>query len=75
MGKGSNPRPYSVSKQQFNNNFDAIFRNKHNEIGNTLTRSDTGMQTNDSGSGKPTSTDSTESRRATENDNKSSTAN
>lgn len=26
MSKGSSPRPYSVSQQQFANNFDAIFR-------------------------------------------------
>ena len=26
MSKGSTPRPYSVSQQQFANNFDAIFR-------------------------------------------------
>ena len=28
MSKGSSPRPYSVSQEQFANNFDAIFR-KH----------------------------------------------
>jgi len=26
MGKGSTPRPYSVTQQQFANNYDAIFR-------------------------------------------------
>ena len=26
MGKGSAPRPFSVSQEQFGNNFDAIFR-------------------------------------------------
>jgi len=26
MGKGSSPRPYSVSQEQFGNNYDAIFR-------------------------------------------------
>ena len=26
MGKGSSPRPFSVSQEQFGNNFDAIFR-------------------------------------------------
>ena len=26
MSKGSRPRPYSVSQEQFGNNFDAIFR-------------------------------------------------
>lgn len=26
MGKGSTPRPYSVSQDQFGNNFDRIFR-------------------------------------------------
>ena len=26
MSKGSSPRPYGVSLQQFDNNFDAIFR-------------------------------------------------
>jgi hypothetical protein len=28
MSKGSRPRPYSVSQDQFANNFDAIFRKK-----------------------------------------------
>jgi len=28
MSKGSRPRPYSVSQEQFGNNFDAIFRKK-----------------------------------------------
>jgi hypothetical protein len=27
-GKGSSPRPYSVSQETFGNNFDAIFRKK-----------------------------------------------
>lgn len=27
-GKGSNPRPFSVSQQKFGDNFDAIFRKK-----------------------------------------------
>ncbi len=26
MSKGSSPRPYSISQQEFANNFDAIFR-------------------------------------------------
>jgi hypothetical protein len=26
MGKGSTPRPYSVTQQQFANNYDSIFR-------------------------------------------------
>lgn len=26
MSKGSRPRPYSVSQEEFGNNFDAIFR-------------------------------------------------
>jgi hypothetical protein len=26
MGKGSSPRPYSVSLKEFDNNFDKIFR-------------------------------------------------
>jgi len=26
MSKGSSPRPYSVSQEQFGNNYDAIFR-------------------------------------------------
>jgi hypothetical protein len=30
-GKGSSPRPYSVSQQQFANNWDAIFGKKSNE--------------------------------------------
>ena len=29
MGKGSSPRPFSVSKEEFDNNFDRIFRNKN----------------------------------------------
>jgi hypothetical protein len=28
MGKGSRPRPYSVSQDQFGNNYDKIFRKK-----------------------------------------------
>jgi hypothetical protein len=28
MGKGSAPRPYGVPREQFDNNFDAIFRKK-----------------------------------------------
>jgi hypothetical protein len=28
MSKGSNPRPFSVSQDEFGNNFDKIFRNK-----------------------------------------------
>lgn len=27
-GKGSSPRPYSVSQETYDNNFDAIFRKK-----------------------------------------------
>jgi hypothetical protein len=27
-GKGSSPRPYSVSQETYGNNFDAIFRKK-----------------------------------------------
>ncbi len=27
-GKGSRPRPYSISQEEFSNNFDRIFRNK-----------------------------------------------
>jgi len=26
MGKGSNPRPFAVDREQFRSNFDAIFR-------------------------------------------------
>lgn len=26
MSKGSRPRPYSISQEQFGNNYDAIFR-------------------------------------------------
>jgi len=29
MSKGSRPRPYSVSQEQFGNNYDAIFRKKN----------------------------------------------
>jgi hypothetical protein len=28
MGKGSRPRPYSVSQETFGNNYDTIFGNK-----------------------------------------------
>ena len=28
MGKGSSPRPYSVSQEEFANNFDRIFGNR-----------------------------------------------
>jgi hypothetical protein len=31
MGKGSSPRPFSVSLDEFNNNFDNIFRKKKTE--------------------------------------------
>ena len=31
-GKGSSPRPFSVSQEEFGNKFDAIFRKKHKEI-------------------------------------------
>ena len=31
-GKGSRPRPFSVSKDEFNNRFDAIFGKKKKEI-------------------------------------------
>lgn len=31
-GKGSSPRPFSVSQEQFGNNFDAIFKKKYKEI-------------------------------------------
>ena len=31
-GKGSRPRPFSVSKDEFDNRFDAIFGNKKKEI-------------------------------------------
>ena len=30
-GKGSSPRPYSVSQEQFANNWDAIFGKKHKD--------------------------------------------
>ncbi len=32
MSKGSSPRPYSVSQQEFANNFDAIFRKPEPKI-------------------------------------------
>ena len=32
MSKGSSPRPYSVSQQQFANNFDAIFRKSDSKV-------------------------------------------
>lgn len=28
MGKGSSPRPYSVTQEEFSNRYDAIFGNK-----------------------------------------------
>lgn len=31
MGKGSNPRPFSVDKKTFDENFDRIFRKKNEE--------------------------------------------
>jgi hypothetical protein len=31
MGKGSNPRPYTVPREEFRNNFDAIFRKKEHK--------------------------------------------
>ena len=30
MGKGSNPRPFAVDREQFRSNFDAIFRKEKN---------------------------------------------
>lgn len=33
MSKGSRPRPYSVSQEQFANNNDAIFRKKQGTCG------------------------------------------
>jgi hypothetical protein len=32
MSKGSRPRPYSVSQQQFGNNYDAIFGKKDRRV-------------------------------------------
>ena len=32
MSKGSSPRPFSVSVEEFGNNFDRIFRNKGNTM-------------------------------------------
>lgn len=31
-GKGSQPRPFSVSQEQFGNNFDTIFRKKDMQV-------------------------------------------
>jgi hypothetical protein len=31
-GKGSSPRPYSVSQETFGNNYDSIFRKKDNTM-------------------------------------------
>lgn len=31
-GKGSSPRPFSVPKETFNNNFDVIFRKQELEV-------------------------------------------
>lgn len=33
-GKGSSPRPFSVPKEVFDNNFDRIFRNKKEQNSN-----------------------------------------
>jgi len=42
MSKGSRPRPYSVSQEQFGNNYDAIFgkkeKNMNKAIGDGYTR-------------------------------------
>jgi hypothetical protein len=32
MSKGSKPRPYSVSQQEFGNNYDAIFGKKDRRV-------------------------------------------
>lgn len=32
MGKGSSPRPYSVSQEEFQNNYDLIFGKKKPEV-------------------------------------------
>jgi hypothetical protein len=40
MSKGSRPRPYSVSQDQFANNFDAIFRKKDPRVQDDAVRED-----------------------------------
>jgi hypothetical protein len=75
MGKGSGARPFSVSKEQFGNNFDAIFRKNRNENRQTLTGSDRPTTTVDSGPRESTSTDSSQSRRAIKDDTATATAN
>lgn len=75
MGKGSGARPFSVSKEEFGNNFDNIFRKNRNETGNTTTRQDQGDRTNDPGSSTSASTDSNQSRGVIENDSATSKTN
>ena len=37
MGKGSSPRPYSVTQEEFGNRYDAIFGNKKKPQSNEQT--------------------------------------
>lgn len=46
MGKGSNPRPFSVDKDTYRNNFDRIF-GKKNENSNTIPGQDQSPTGND----------------------------
>lgn len=75
MGKGSGARPFSVSKEEYDNRFDNIFRKNRNETGNTTTRQDQGDRANDPGSSTPASTDSNQSRGVIENDSTTSKTN
>jgi hypothetical protein len=47
MSKGSRPRPYSVSQEEFGNNYDLIFRKKE-----TMTPSVAQMQAGTCGCGR-----------------------
>jgi len=76
MGKGSGARPFSVSKDEFDNRFENIFGKKNrNETGNTTTRQDQSNGANDPGSSIPTSTDSNQSCGTVEDDSTTSKTN
>lgn len=76
MGKGSGARPFSVSKDEFDNRFENIFGKKNrNETGNTTTRQDPSDRADDSGSGTSTSNDSNQSCGTVEDDSTTSKTN
>jgi hypothetical protein len=56
MGKGSQARPFSVSRSEFNSNYDQIFRKNSNENSNTIPGQDQWRHSNDPGLGPTTST-------------------